>query len=181
MEELYFIGIIPETSIQAAVTTIKEDFKRYYHSSHALKSPPHITLIPPFKCTNTEIVRLSQQTERLCQTILPFNLLIQNFGAFPPHVIFLKLVDNIHLNALQANLEQVLSVHFNFIKPCTRPFHPHMTIAFKDLSKIQFNAAWPIYAQRQFETEFQVHELFLLHFKQKWQVVNSFWLGPKTT
>lgn len=179
MEELYFIGIIPEPSVQDAVTAIKKDFKRLYHSSHALKSPPHITLIPPFKCTSSEIAHLSDRMAQFCENICSFKLSILNFGAFPPRVIFLQIVSDVHLYTLQNTLEQHLTANFHFIKPSSRSFHPHMTVAFKDLTKLQFNAAWPIYAQRSFETEFKVRELALLHYKQTWQVHKCFRLGPK--
>jgi len=46
---LYFFAVVPPEEIQSSVTDIKQDFKERFNASHALKSPPHITLIPPFK------------------------------------------------------------------------------------------------------------------------------------
>jgi 2'-5' RNA ligase len=48
-EKLYFIAIIPPQPYKEKIAGIKQSFAEIYHVSHALKSPPHITLIPPFK------------------------------------------------------------------------------------------------------------------------------------
>ncbi len=46
---LFFIAVLPPKEIQAEVTRFKEYAAGHFHSSRALRSPPHITLISPFQ------------------------------------------------------------------------------------------------------------------------------------
>ena len=45
---LYFIALLPPVEVAEEVTEIKQFFARNYNSRAALKSPPHVTLQPPF-------------------------------------------------------------------------------------------------------------------------------------
>ena len=46
---LYFIALIPPDEIREEVKSLKEEMSARFRSSHALKSPAHITLQMPFK------------------------------------------------------------------------------------------------------------------------------------
>jgi 2'-5' RNA ligase len=54
----WFIAVIPPEDIQEAVTALKREAAARFESRHALKSPPHVTLIPPFVATLDEISSL---------------------------------------------------------------------------------------------------------------------------
>lgn len=56
-----------------------------------------------------------------------------------------------------------------------RPFAPHMTVAFKDLTKQNFKTAWAEFEQRQLHFEFTATQLtLLLHHGKRWNVKSAF-------
>lgn len=57
----------------------------------------------------------------------------------------------------------------------TRPFAPHMTVAFKDLSKQNFKAAWSEFEKRELQFEFTAdHLTLLLHDGKRWNIKSEF-------
>ena len=98
---------------------------------------------------------------------------MNNFGAFKPRVIYIKISENGSLYALYEKLNRT----FNEGKHGGR-FNPHMTLAFRDLSKVMFYKAWQKYKSMPFRAEFDVHSLFLLKHDQKhWELYREFRFG----
>ncbi len=57
----------------------------------------------------------------------------------------------------------------------TRPFSPHMTVGFRDLTRQNFRVAWAEFQQRPLQFEFTVANLTLLiHNGQRWTVSSEF-------
>ena len=57
----FFIALIPPKEVQEEATKIKEHFRDVYNSKAALKSPPHVTLQPPFEWDIEELPKLIQE------------------------------------------------------------------------------------------------------------------------
>src|SRR5690606_25442095 len=93
-KKLYFLALLPDDAIIKDVTKIKEYFAQQYHSKAALKSPPHITLFPPFYFPVSEEKDLIRISDQFCSTQTPFPVDLENFNAFPPRVIFVNIVPN---------------------------------------------------------------------------------------
>ena len=53
------------------------------------------------------------------------------------------------------------------IKIDERPFHPHITIATRDLFKRSFHEAWPIFEKETFEAEWEANALSVLRHNKK--------------
>jgi 2'-5' RNA ligase len=61
-----------------------------------------------------------------------------------------------------------------------KPFHPHITIAFRDLKKAIFNEAWDYYSNRLFQEEFTAESVTLLkHNGQFWTQHIHYQLGTR--
>ncbi|GEM_PF-4671095 len=57
----------------------------------------------------------------------------------------------------------------------SRPFVPHITVAFRDLTPTNFKAAWAEFEARQVDFEFTADRLTLLvHDGRRWQVKSEF-------
>ena len=71
-----------------------------------------------------------------------------------------------------AYLETVLDI----VDPvATRLFSPHMTVAFRDLTRQNFKAAWPEFQQQALQFEFKANYLtLLLHDGKRWNVSDEF-------
>ena len=179
-KQLFFIAILPPLEIQDTVTAIKEHFAQVYDSKAALKSPPHITLQPPFNWEPANLDQLQETLEEFstAQTIFPVTL--NGFAAFPPRVIYVDVERTQPLQAIQKELMQTLESKLNISHKAAknRPFAPHMTVGFKDLSKTNFAKAWAEFADKKFQTNFVALELTLLQFDQtvakKWQIVATY-------
>jgi 2'-5' RNA ligase len=173
----FFIALLPPQAIQDQATEVKEYFAQNYKSKHALKSPPHITLQPPFEWLLDEVAMIEQCLKTFAQTQTPIPITLKGFGAFIPRVIYINVLKTPELLAVQKNLmnslEELLGIVHQVSK--TRPFSPHMTVAFSDLTQQNFRIAWNEFEHREFEHEFIVsHLTLLIHNGKKWNIHDEF-------
>jgi 2'-5' RNA ligase len=102
---------------------------------------------------------------------------LSGFGAFHPRVIFVSVRPNEPLNQLQYQLQKFCKTEFNLFNAQyeDRPCHPHITLAFRDLKKEMFVAAWSEFRERQFVSSFIIDGMTLLkHDGKLWQPVSHF-------
>jgi 2'-5' RNA ligase len=173
----FFIALLPPQHIQNHANQIKRYFATQYASYGAQKSPPHVTLQPPFEWLDTEVnlLEASLQTFATRQNSIPVTL--NGYGAFAPRVIYINVVKTPALLTLQADLMADLASNLGIVDKVsqTRPFTPHMTVAFRDLTKQSFHAAWPEFANRQLDFEFIADKLTLLnHDGSRWNIKSEF-------
>ncbi len=175
---IYFIAVIPPEPIQSEVTDFKQAANNLFGSAHALKSPPHITLIPPFRAGPSQIGKISQLITGFCTSASAFAVILNGFAAFKPRVIFVRIVENPKLTSLRNRLINLLTVNQLVKISDRRPFHAHMTIAFRDLARSQFKSAYTHFREIEYHRKFFVEKIHLLEHKTgKWKVIKSFDLG----
>ena len=172
---LFFIALLPPPEIQEYVTQIKQYFADRYGSRAALKSPPHITLQPPFEWA-ASISTLEEYLGTFASGKQSVPVTLEGFSAFPPRVIYVNVLKTDQLLALQADLiaqMEKLGVVDRVSK--TRPYAPHITVAFRDLTKQNFRVAWSELESRQLHFEFTATQLtLLLHDGKRWNVCAEF-------
>lgn len=176
MEQRYFIAIVPPEPICGNVFQIKEEFAANYNSKGALRSPAHITLHMPF-------LWKEEKEEQLIQTLSQFNfsdkttVSLHNFSRFGERVIFVNVLPNEVLNDMQTKLVRHAKVNLQLFNQdeSMRGFHPHVTVAFRDLRKQYFVKAWEEFKDRTFEAEFPLKDFSLLkHDGKQWNVFRTF-------
>lgn len=173
---LYFIAILPPVELRARVLELKLEMKRRFAAGHALKSPAHITLQMPFRLEEEKEGELCKMLQRFVRWQFAFEVQLCGFDCFPPRVIFLKVTDHCDFIPLRHSLKKNL-IESAFIPEPEKqfPFHPHMTIATRDLTETAFKEAWPEYAQRRFYAEFRAQSLYLLkHNGRHWDIFSEF-------
>ena len=171
-ESLYFIAIIPDQDLSDRISCLKEEAYELFNTKAALKSPPHITLHMPFRWRTDKEPELISTLEQFNFSNYPLAVEVSNYGYFPPRVVFLKIVHNNELIALQKALFRFIKSNLKIYNANykERPFHPHMTIAFRDLKKRDFIAAQAHFNSKKFQATFQVNNICLLrHDGQRWQ------------
>lgn len=186
-QKLCFIALLPPERVQAEANAIKDHFAEVYDSSHAKKSPPHITLQPPFKWDVEQIPTLKTTLEEFACRESPVPVSLSGFGAFPPRVIYIHVEKTAKLLTIQKSLMADLEAKIGLVDAVakSRPFVPHMTVAFRDLSKFSFRQAWKVYQDQAFDYQFTVQALTLLiHNGKHWEIENNFplaerWVGDK--
>ncbi|HLO89244.1 MAG TPA: 2'-5' RNA ligase family protein, partial [Nostocaceae cyanobacterium] len=161
---LYFIALLPPQAIQEQINEIKQHFADKYASRTALKSPPHITLQPPFEWEDGEISFVETCLKTFVPQQQPLPITLNGFAAFPPRVIYINVVKTPEILTLQANLKADLETNLEIVDKSAknRPYSPHLTVAFRDLTKQNFRAAWPEFEHRQLYFEFTATHLTLL-------------------
>jgi 2'-5' RNA ligase len=174
-DALFFIAILPDEAIQREVTAFKKDCGRLFGSFRALNSPPHVTLIPPFFLSFGQLDKLCLSLEQFSASQSRFELTLHNFDWFEPRVVFVDVLESDSLHALQAVLLALLEGHPGFESRNADRFHPHMTIAFKDLKPAAFYQARQHFSGLEYHRTFCVDRLSLLeHRLQRWEVLAEF-------
>lgn len=175
-DALYLIALVPPEPLREAVKTLKLEMSDRFRSSHALKIPAHITLQMPFRRPVSFEDPLCAELRQFSTVRQVFNIRINGFGAFPPRVIYLDIENPAPVARLQHDLQQLLKENLKFPgKELPNGFHPHMTIATRDLSKAMFNKAWPEFQKRRFSDEFTAGSLHLLkHNGTNWDLFREF-------
>jgi len=161
---LYFLAIVPPSPLYEEALALKNHFKDHYNSKASLNSPPHITLHMPFRWREDREFDLVRRLMNFTFPVRPFRLQLENFGAFPPRVIFIDVQHSEPLFTLQQELLRYCKRELNLFNANYKdqPFHPHVTLAFRDLKKSLFAQAWDEFQSREFSGNFQVSEIQLL-------------------
>ncbi len=183
-EKLYFVAIVPAEPILSELWGLKEYFRDKYDSSKSLNSPPHITLHMPFKWREGKEERLQRALQECCEKLTPFNLTLNGFGAFPPRVIYVQPDQSDELFLLQKTVARALRLSLNIFNADyqNRGFHPHITLAFRDLKKTRFPEAWQEFENKPFAASFPIHQICLLkHNGIKWEVYCQLPFGLATS
>lgn len=176
-EPLFFIALLPPQAIQDYATEVKSHFDQYYNSRHALKSPPHITLYPPFKWQLERVSILIESLATFANSHPVISMTLDGFGAFPPRVIYIHVDRSTTLLRLHQQLIEHLetSIELSDSREKSRPYAPHLTVAFRDLTKQDFKLAWEVFRNRSLHFEFTATHLTLLkHDGQRWQIHTEF-------
>lgn len=173
----YFIALLPPAEIQAAVNVIKQHFGDRYASHKAQSSPPHITLQPPFAWLDEQVSALEQSLQIFTQKAKPVPIQLSGFAAFAPHVIYIDVRKTPELLGLQAALTTHLKDKLAIAEVASNPraYTPHLTLAFRDLTRQNFDAAWAEFQHQPFQAMFTAPILTLLvHDRQRWKVSADF-------
>lgn len=176
---LYFIALIPHSELSDKITAVKYDFSRNYQSSKALKVMPHITLQNPFSRMESFETEFHLRLQDFFSAFHSFNVQLSGYDCFNKNtnkVIFINVVKNDLLSELRKKLIYFLREEMNFsAKESAYSFHPHVTVAYRDLSTEQFNKAWLIYKNKTFEGTFVTNAVYLLkHDYRQWNVLSKF-------
>lgn len=179
----FFIALLPPQEIQDYAKEIQQYFEQKYDSRRALRSPPHITLQPPFEWQLDSLSVLEESLSRFVSDRSPIPITLSGFSAFAPRVIYINVLKTPELLTLQADLMTYLEASLGIVDATSkqRPFAPHMTVAFRDLERQNFNLAWREFQHRSLQFEFTASNLTLLiHDSQRWNVNSEFPLRDVT-
>jgi 2'-5' RNA ligase len=179
-ESRYFIALIPPDPIRSELEHWKQFFKEEYQSKASLNSPPHITLHMPLVCPDKKLALLIHQLQGLASGYTPFAVNLKDFGAFPPRVIYVDVMPQALLFAFQKEVVRLVRqvLHLPPTDYRNTGFHPHLTLAFRDLKKEAFQRAWEKFSLMNFEAEFMIDRVYLLRHNGKiWEIFQEIPIG----
>lgn len=175
-DNLYFIAILAPDDVSAEITAFKQDIADNFNSSKALRSMPHITLVPPFKLSAQQHEDLNRWFLNTPVSVSPFTINLNGFGSFNNSnnpVIYVKPEEVGELRILQKELVSSFKINYPEIK-AAQSFNPHMTIAYRDLSCENYEKAWPLYEDKTYKATFKTTEVWLLqHNGKSWVQITS--------
>ncbi len=175
--QLYFIALMPPPPVLQEVQAFKEYFRDHHHSKAALKSPPHITLHMPFEWKETKEEKLIHALREFSTGRQAFSISLHNFSCFEPRVIYLDVKPSESLTELQTELHRFCKIRLNLFNARYRdlPFHPHLTLAFRDLKKEEFAKAWIEFSEKKYSANFLADKITLLkHNGNHWMPFREF-------
>ncbi len=174
---LYFIAILPSSPIFEQTSELKNYFKEHYRSKAALNSPPHITLHMPFEWKEKKEDVLVSSLGLFLKNKGRLTLELLNFSCFAPRVIFVTVLENEILRSFQYELHRYCKKELNIFNAQYKDmrFHPHLTLAFRDLKKPMFEKAWDEFKDKEYSASFVVEHIALLkHNGNIWELFKEF-------
>ena len=172
---MYFIAVVLPEDLNKKVLPYKQMMFERWGCRVGLKSPAHITVIPPFWMEAEKEAQLLKDIDWLSSNLATFSVATNHFSAFKPRTIFIDVAPNEQLAAVKKEADRFFrqAEHYK-IKIEYRPFHPHITIATRDLHKKAFAEAWLLFAEKEFQETWQATGLSLLrHNKKTWDVIHT--------
>lgn len=172
----YFIGIVPDEPLRREITELKLAIQEQFGCKYALKSPPHVTLKMPFVFNENKEEQLENKLRRFFGEEKGFLLEIEGIGSFREKVAFLRLRYPPELPALQQRLVAYGKRQLGQqIELSDLNYHPHLTVAFRDVKKGQFGDLMAFLRPRFGKQHMVVKQVSLLKKSAtSWQIQNKF-------
>ena len=173
--KLYFVALVLPEERNAEIKHFKNLMLEKWGCKVGLKSPAHITLIPPFWMDETKEENFCKDIDALSKDIESFSISTNHFSAFKPRTIFIEPVLTAPLKALKQATDMFCKTHTQYgAKADARPFHPHITIATRDLHKRAFAEAWLYFEHKKYAVQFEATGLGILrHNARDWDVIHT--------
>jgi 2'-5' RNA ligase len=179
-KQQYMFAIMPPMELGMKINEIRQQFSNKYHCKAALKPPVHITVIPPFHTYPEREPEIITEFGALASGMHSFHIEVSGYGTFRRKgVVFMNVI----LSSELKNFQAIASRKFNMILPGInrdpeRPYHPHITIGYRDIPKEIFLNAAEEYLDKTFEESFSCDSFFLWrHDGKAWQVHHEFILS----
>jgi 2'-5' RNA ligase len=175
-KELYFIALIPPAPVYQETLDLKKEMAEKYDSKAALKSPPHITLHMPFGMKPSKEEAFINHLQEVLQDAYSFNLTLEGYGAFPPRVIYIHVVNTPPLQTLYERIKKFMKneLQVDNADYKNRGYTPHLTLAFRDLKKASFNEAWEEFQDKEYKAGWDVNTVTLLkHNGKEWDPLHE--------
>jgi 2'-5' RNA ligase len=172
----YFMALVLPEPLQNQVMTLKHYVRDHFDSKAALRSPAHITLHMPFEWKLKKEELLTETLHKF-KFPTPVHVQLRNFNCFEPRVVYVDVLPCAELRDLQKALVTHVRQNLGLMNEAenVRGFHPHATIAFRDLNKEKFRQTWEHFKTQKFEGHFTTSKFQLLkHSPGKWEVFEEF-------
>jgi 2'-5' RNA ligase len=100
---------------------------------------------------------------------------LRGFSHFNKKVLFINVNENRALEEIKRQTEKhFIQMFRDSIKTDDHAFHPHITIANRDLKPADFIKAWEHFAKKDFKEMFQIRSISLLKLgPDKWNVIGE--------
>lgn len=170
---MYYLALICPPEVNKQVEQYKHWMKDQFGCAVALKSPAHITLIPPFWLAETRETELINTVLSFTSHLPDLEMQLDNFDHFGKKVLTIGVKENPALVEIKKQVEWHFTRAFeDVIRSGNRPFHPHITIANRDMKPSDFEKAWEHFSNKTFQVSFGTRTISLLKLNAaKWNTI----------
>jgi 2'-5' RNA ligase len=172
----YFIAIVIPEPAYSQIEAIKQQLMIEHGLKGGLRSPSHITLHRPFEWKEEKEGILIEKLKGF-NFEQAFEVDLQNFAWFEPRVIYVNVKPNEKLTKLYTELKLFAKRELRLLNEWEdlRGFHPHVTIANRDLKKPKFYELQKEFMLKEFSSSFSVNEFALLRLENIWKTYQTFY------
>ncbi len=169
---MYFVAIMCPPELDQYVLQLKYRMRDQFGSVVALKSPAHITIIPPFWLDLNKEKKLQETLQAFGTDRDELIIHLDGFSTFSKRVLFIRVLENSGLEVIKKQAEQHFAATFGDLIPKDRPFHAHITIANRDLKPGDFEKAWLYFSNKNCKENFSSRTISLLKLTEgNWKVI----------
>lgn len=171
----YFLAIVIPEPLFGKTETVKQHLFLDHGLKGALRSPAHITLHRPFEWKEEKENSLIEKLNAF-KFDVDFNIELNNFSFFEPRVIYVDVKENDDLLKLHSELKSFAKKELRLLNEINdlRGFHPHVTVASRDLKKQKFYELQPEFETKTLSGIFKCGNFSLLKLDKKWEILRSF-------
>lgn len=172
--DLYFIGLVPDAKVEQEIQSFKMELLNKYQCKQALKSPAHITLIPPFAKPDHQAREVIEYFEAFRPPVQIFEVEIKGFGTFGTRTFFAQPESHSLLYKLHSVISEYLEDFFVVEKRSNYNFSPHITIANRDIKEEDLEEIVKEFSKKNYYAIAKFKYIFLFKFDgKKWLVMSK--------
>lgn len=171
----YFLAIVIPAPLFEKVEAVKQQLFDEHELKGALRSPAHITLHRPFEWKEEKENELIKKLETFNYN-KEVKIELNNFSFFEPRVIYVNVAPSEALTVLHDSLTKFAKKEMRLFNEADdlRGFHPHVTVASRDLKKAKFYELQEEFQIKKLSGTFKCNDFCLLKLDQKWQILKRF-------
>lgn len=171
----YFLAIVIPEPLFEKIEAVKHSLFEEHGLKGALRSPAHITLHRPFEWQEEKENVLIEKLNSF-EFTNEINIKLNNFSFFEPRVIYVDVLPNLELNLLYDSLKKYAKKELRLFNEVSdlRGFHPHITVASRDLKKPMFYVLQQDFCDAKLTGAFVSNSFCLLKLDKKWEVLKTF-------
>lgn len=163
----HFIGLPVPVELEELVADCRDYMNATYGCKSGYGTPPHITLIAPFKLPDNSdwselaVFNLAADCMEECRTqkIIPFKAKVEGFGAFADRTLFAHVCDDENWQKIHSVFAKGFGRIPGAIKKPERKFYPHLSVANRDIPFGAMDAALKHFNELNLCEEFLAEEI----------------------
>ena len=168
--DLFLVALLLPEPLRSDVWVLKQEVHMRTGSRNAVRLPPHITLIPPFRQPPEFGVAMGELLAHFAHVQAACPVILQDFAWFQDRTLYVEVAENNALQQLHADLHRLCTQNLPTVPEPRRPFVPHVTLATRDLPPHAVPALQLEFAERHYQGQGWLSELVLFrHDGQQWQ------------
>jgi 2'-5' RNA ligase len=171
---LFFVGLIPQGQPKAIINNAKHLNADRFQSRQALKAPPHITIIPPFRLEEEKVRTMVGEVFRHFSSTDGLVVKFGGVSSFEQRTIYLDVLPDPALNAFDLKAKELVANQPELF-PNVRfhdAFRPHITLANRDILPESFTQMKHFLETLPYPTESNNLKLEVLHLERgRWERV----------